>query len=520
MSDLPPPTVLGAPAKFSSWRPDQLAATLSPVDDPTRFVVQAMPTGIGKSLCYVMRSLLFDQRTVILTSTKGLQSQLIADFAEIGMVDVRGQGNYRCPVAPGSSCDEGPCHAGYRCLLKQGGCPYYDAVRIAKGARIIVTNYSYWMTANRHGQDLGEIDELVLDEAHMAPDELSSFCAIEFEAWECEGLLGAKMPPVDLSEARVWAKSQLGFVSRRLARIEAPRDDLPSRQEIKEARALKRLRKKLGSLLGDTSADTKWVGEEARGSVKFEPIWPAAYAEGSLFLKIPRIVLVSATVRPKTAEVLGCAADFRFEEYRSTFPEDRRRILHIPTVRLSHKSGASEMRIWANRIDQIIGRRLDRKGIVHTISYARAKFLLENSKHQVIMTTNSRRNTRSIVELFKKAKPPAVLVSPSLGHGWDFPASECEYIVIGKIPFPDTRGAVLKARCSEDKDYSNYVAAITLVQQAGRAMRAHDDQCEVLIVDDHVRWFVPGNRRHLPRWFKVHRRATVPDPPPALKNGG
>lgn len=514
MSDnLPPPAVLGAPAKFESWRPDQVAATLSPVDHPARFVVQSMPTGIGKSLCYVMRSLLFGCRTIILTSTKGLQSQLVADFGPIGMVDVRGQGNYDCLVVDGS-CDDGPCHAGFRCSCKSDGCPYYDAVRRARGSNLVVTNYSYWMTANRFGQELGDIDELVLDEAHLAPDELSSFCAIEFEAWECEGLLGAKLPPIDLEGAREWARSQIGFVRRRLERI-AARDDLPSREEIKEARALKRVTRKLESLLG-ASVKTGWVGEEYRGCIKFEPIWPASYAEDFLFLDVPRIVMVSATVRPKTAEVLGCDSDYRFEEYRSTFPEARRRITHIPTIHLNNRSDHSELRIWANQINHIISRRLDRKGIVHTVSYERARFLMANSRHANIMMTNHKGNTRSVVERFKKSFPPAVLVSPSLGHGWDFPYDSCEYIVVGKIPFPDTRGAVLKARCAEDKGYASYVAAIALVQQAGRAMRAADDRCEVLIVDDNARWFVPRNRRHLPSWFKVGRSATVPSPPPLL----
>ncbi len=512
MIDLPPPVALGAPDRFESWRPDQVAATLSPIDYPTRFVVQSMPTGIGKSLCYVMRSLLFDSRAIILTSTKGLQSQLIADFRSIGMVDVRGQGNYDCLVV-NSSCDEGPCHAGFRCSAKGEGCPYYDAVRRARSSRLVVTNYSYWMTANRFGQELGDIDELVLDEAHLAPDELSSFCAVEFEAWECEGLLGAKLPPLDLEDARGWARQQMGFVRRRLERI-AIRDDLPSRQEIKEARALKRITRKLESLLA-APTKTEWVGEGSRGCVKFEPVWPASYAEEFLFLGVPRIVMVSATVRPKTAGVLGCN-DYRFEEYRSTFPEARRRITHIPTIRLNNRSGHSELRIWANQINNIISRRLDRKGIVHTVSYERARFLIENSRHSDIMVSNHSRNTRSVVEKFKHADPPAVLVSPSLGHGWDFPYNTCEYIVIGKVPFPDTRGAVLKARCAEDKDYANYVAAIALVQQAGRAMRAADDRCEVLVVDDNARWFVPRNRHHFPAWFRMGRSATIPMPPPAL----
>jgi hypothetical protein len=47
---------------------------------------------------------------------------------------------------------------------------------------------------------------------------------------------------------------------------------------------------------------------------------------------------------------------------------------------------------------------------------------------------------------------------------------------------------------AHDPDYANYVAMQKLVQAVGRGMRAPDDWCETLIVDDQFSWFVKPPR--------------------------
>ena len=50
---LPAPADLGLPERFVRWRADQDQAVLNGVGSDARFVVQAMPTGSGKSLVYM-----------------------------------------------------------------------------------------------------------------------------------------------------------------------------------------------------------------------------------------------------------------------------------------------------------------------------------------------------------------------------------------------------------------------------------------------------------------------------------
>lgn len=106
------------------------------------------------------------------------------------------------------------------------------------------------------------------------------------------------------------------------------------------------------------------------------------------------------------------------------------------------------------------------------------------------------------------------MVSPSLETGYDFPYRECEFQIVAKVPFLDTRSEVMKARVAQDRQYSNYTTALRLVQMVGRGMRAEDDFCETFVVDDNIQWFMQAARAFLPRWFSAaYRRVTAPPPP-------
>jgi Rad3-related DNA helicase len=91
--------------------------------------------------------------------------------------------------------------------------------------------------------------------------------------------------------------------------------------------------------------------------------------------------------------------------------------------------------------------------------------------------------------------------------------------VILKVPWPDSREPVIEARTVKDKTYPAYIAMQDLVQAVGRGMRSEDDQCETLILDDHVRWFLSKYRTFAPQWFLDAFRSciTIPIPPPRLE---
>lgn len=538
---LPPPDVFGLPDQFSAWRPHQDAAALAVFESAAPAIAVVAPTGFGKSPLAIavhalMRAVNPDTRTAYLTVTKGLQEQVARDFAPMGMVQIKGQSNYECikirdDEGRSEGCDSGPCHAGTECELKASGCLYYDHFRRAKWNALVTPNYDYWLNvyrgAEKDDDGLGRFDLLILDEAHSAPDKLCDFLATEIKGEVVEGVLNSRLPPrdADLPGWGDWAGKHRQIAQQRYDYLAAAAKDHSHRLSFDERRDLKLLRGLLTQLSTiEIAADDapNWIVDRSRGNdAKFDPIWPGKYL-GQLTQGISKTLLLSATIRPKTLELLGFKrADTDFLEYPSSFPVERRPVIAIPTIAMRYGMSMDQEREWIRRVDQIIARRLDRKGIVHAVSYARAKLLVENSAHRQFMMINEPRTTQTTIAKFKAAPAPAILVSPSIGTGFDFPYTDAEYCVIVKIPFASVKeNPVLKARSESDKSYLNYCAMQAVVQMAGRGMRAVDDQCETFILDAQWNnWFLRDAQQFAPRWFLDALRTSgyIPPPPPKLE---
>lgn len=557
---LPPPNLLGAPDKYNKWRVNQAEAVMRAIDSRKRFVIQALSTGSGKSLAYIVQALLTDSRTMILTSTKALQSQLYNDFAVSGLVEIRGLNSYPCVEGkPGGifgdmkrdgyraerglpmMCDEAPCQSGAFCARRDGGCEHYDAKRKASmvQSRLVIANYAYWMSANQFGEGMGEFDLLVMDEAHDAVEELGRFIGTEIGVHEIDSVLPGKIkmmdPGTDQGDWREWGGFWSADVGRRLESIRATIKEQErtgdtktgeriSYSALRMARDLRRLQHKLDTVAGMRD---EWIidhVQDVRGRpvVKFDPIWPGSYAEEKLFVGIKKVIMVSATVRPETAEMLGIGrGQFEFNEYPSNFPKKNRPIIFIPSGAMNMRVKSANKREWMARIDQIIARRLDRKGIIHTVSYQRAREIYGLSEWKQRMIIHDSTNTREVIEAFKRSKENLILVSPSVTTGYDFAYEQAEYQIIAKVPFPDSRDKIMKARTGRDPNYRNYATMLALVQAAGRICRAEDDRGETFIVDSDFGWFINKNYKLAPKWFieSIVQAQVLGSPLPKINSG-
>ena len=398
-----------------------------------------------------------------------------------------------------------------------------------------------------HGSGLGKgsISLLICDEAQDAPDQLCSFLAVSLDEFEMNLCKLGELPDhcKSLRDYQRWSRGPLVSAETTLMEIQnffaqkdsqptlfsqgvsqptlfVQKDSQPTAQDIKQIRALQSVIKKLRDII---SMRGDWVLERSRGKVTFDPVWPKSYRE-TLFHGIPKIVLSSATVRKKTCALLGIdESDIDFFEYPSTFPIRRRPVILVgssPPIRVDSRTEKtlSKRLEWVRLIDQIISNRLDRKGKVDTVSYSRAQFFIERSKHRDILMHHHSGNTARCVQQFREATAPTVLVSPVMTTGYDFPMADCEYSIISKVPFPDSRGKIMQARLKEDPEYGPYLTMQIMVQTSGRGMRSEGDQHETFIVDDHIRWFLPKHRNQAPKWWldAVVWKKVIPSPPESL----
>jgi ATP-dependent DNA helicase DinG len=516
---VPSPAEVGLPPKFDKWRLGQEQAISDMMESKHRVTALSAPTGFGKSPTYIGYAILSGQPTCIVTNSRGLQDQLMRDFSSIGLVDIRGRSNYQCASREDYTCQEGYAT---QCPFKGTvGCPASQAEMRAATSSLVVTNYDKWIASRRFGQGLSHFTQVIFDEGHDAPDAVAKAMQVILSDNEVTNVLKMDYPrgsdvfgcwKVWASYAREVAEDLIREQKYKISTVSSPKASW-----VKELYHLMALLRRLSIL--STARPEDWIVEEdPNQGFQFDPIRPARYAESTLLLHTPRIIIVSATLRPKTLYMLGIGKiNYDFFEFESDFSPQRCPIYWVPTMRVDART-PDLSQLWV-RLDQIIAKRQDRKGIIHTISYARQQDVLRKSRFRDRMYVNSKGiPATSMVEIFKASDPGTILVSPSVGTGYDFPGKTCEWQFLAKIPFPDGRTKINRARNSDDNEYGAYQAMQTMVQAFGRGMRSKEDQCEGFICDDHLTWFIPKFRHLAPNsFYRLFRKVEVlPQPPERL----
>jgi Rad3-related DNA helicase len=236
-------------------------------------------------------------------------------------------------------------------------------------------------------------------------------------------------------------------------------------------------------------------------------------------LELPKkVILTSATLPLKSLELLGLkpGEDLEYIEMPSTFSAARRPIYRVPCAAVRWNWGFEEQNKWLRMIDNIIGARLDRKGIVHSTSFKLRDLLMNRSRHKGIFITHGPGDAREVIEGFKKAHAPAVLLSPSIVTGFDFPGAECRYQIIGKVAFPNTQDVITKKRRDQDPEWYSFLAVLHMVQAYGRGCRSQEDWCETFVTDDQAGWFLKKNGGFAPKWFREAYKTVDVLPEPML----
>lgn len=514
---VPSPEEVGLPPKFDKWRVGQEQAISDMLNSKKRVTALSAPTGFGKSPTYIGYALLSNQPTCIVTNSRGLQDQLMRDFSSIGLVDIRGRSNYQCAAREDYTCQEGyATQCPYKGTI---GCPASQAEMRAATSSLVVTNYDKWIASRRFGQGLSHFTQVIFDEGHDAPDAVAKAMQVTLSDNEVTNVLKMDYPHGSdtfgcwkawASYAREAAEDLIREQKYKISTVSSPKASW-----VKELYHLMSLLRRLSIL--STARSEDWIVEEIpEMGFQFDPIRPARYAESTLLLHTPRIIIVSATLRPKTLYMLGIGKiNYDFFEFASDFDPARCPIYWVPTIRVDSRTPDLSA-LWV-RLDQIISRRQDRKGVIHTISYARQQDVLKKSRFVGKMLVNARGiPATSMVQIFKASKAGTILVSPSVGTGYDFPGRECEWQFLAKIPFPDGRTKINRARNADDSEFGPYQAMQTMVQAFGRGMRSKQDQCEGFICDDHLQWFIPKFRHLAPdSFYKLFRKVEVLPQPPA-----
>ncbi len=520
-----------------------------------RFAVVCAPTGLGKELVAMSLAKLTGLRTCIITATKGLQEQY-GKYHPYGLTTIQGKTNYGCNYYPTKQrpdlvdldCREGSTMG---CEHTRGrGCVYEWHKAKARNEDIVNPNYAYWMAVNDKAKGLertgAEAEEfgpnpfglLILDEAHEAPNLVADYLSTKFY----EGDVKAYVDPDELGDdVGQWKKFCLKHLPELTAEIETTKmeiDNMGQRAKKMHVDILHRLEQRLEKferVIGMQEKD--WVLEKHIGTRvgrvwAFDVVWPGRYAEHYLFCGIPKIVLMSATVTPKTMAKLGVGRDkYEYRAWPRIFPMNRCPIYYIPakdesgtSIRVTNKSTESQKRIWVEHMDALIEQRLDRRILIKTSSYKYQDYIMTHSRFAQHMVGNTQDpNSDSAQEMFEKfiqLPVPTILCSPSFGTGWSFENDRAEFCIVSKIELRPPKGAskIMAARLEQDDEWADSETMTSLRQVAGRLQRNEEDRGEIVIVDATWSWFGPKNSHLAGKDFVSSVRTVIklPSAPPRL----
>lgn len=553
MTDTPHPSLAAHGFfPFPEIRPAQgraLDAWTKSMEKDKRFAVFELPTGVGKSgLAYAIGSWAntqkhpdFQSGAFILTTQKSLQQQYLRDFADRGMVELKGAANYSCS-SQNTDCKTGkmlhktnkglveakdPADFGpgeYNRFLDEhptscDDCPYDIAKGRFAAAPLGVTNFTYLLSEAKHVRRLRPRSLLIIDEAHNTESQLLGFVEIEITHQRAEGI-GAPVPPRielgDIQAARDYVLTLFWpALKQAIHRLEyeiEEESDTSSRQALsKKLAALEQFGSRM-AFLSEAETIEEWFAfsDEKTGALKLRPLTARSIAHDFLFRMGHKLLFMSATILDGKAFIRGLGlpgSEGGFLRVDSDFPVENRLINVWPAGSMSFKNIEHTTPKLVRYIEKVLDKHKDEKGIIHTHSYKLTQAVvdyLRGTKHAGRLITHDTfpGSREQAVHLHVNSESPTVLISPSMTEGLDLSEELSRFQVISKMPYPYLGDPFTKARMTHDPAWYGWQTALTLMQATGRSIRSAKDTAATYILDADFDSFMARNQDILPRWWK------------------
>ncbi|WP_338740655.1 ATP-dependent DNA helicase [Haloplanus salilacus] len=505
-------------------------------------VLVRAPTGSGKSL--LARAVAGAARTpeeVDPADATGAyyttpQVSQLDDVAEDDLLDdlnvIRGKSNYTCilPDETTTPVDRAPCarESGYDCTV-QHRCPYYADRAVASNRSIAAMTLAYFMqTAG--SEVFGRRDVVVIDEAHGLAEWAEMYATVDLRpstvpVWDDVGVpdVTAADDPVDRT-AR-FAETLAGVCERAAGDLTAS-DDLTPAEAARRDR-LQELRSELQWFVSDyrdpTSATT-WVVDQPDGegtAITIKPLDPERYLHHTVWDRGNKFALLSATILDKAAFCRGVGLDpanVALVDVPHTFPLDNRPLYDVTQGKMTYEHRDDTLPDVARLLVRLLARHADEKGLVHCHSYAIQERLADRLADFGVdarVHTHDREDRDRALEDWKATDDPDVFLSVKMEEALDLRGDLARWQVLCKAPYLNTSDSRVARRLEEGQWAWYYRTALrTVIQAAGRIVRAPDDHGATYLADSSLLDLFDRARGDMPDWFAdAVDRSTRPDLP-------
>lgn len=476
-----------------------------------RYVILESPVGSGKSAIAMTVAKYFGS-SHILTPRKSLQDQYFGDFQHMAVM-MKGRSSYPCvwwdnseydeimnfinrgespPVGiTGTHCGEGKCANGNkaayeRCTQRQA-CPYAAAMYKAVSNRHVVHNVHSFIFQAYMNDKFDKRPLMIIDEAHrlrqLLPEFLSRTIFVRGVARDTQDI------PSDSADLSTWCEWML------------KEEFMPKYRQSDQQEYRDQVSSLMATNMGAFVVQRSYLDSGCRFT--FKPLHSEWAGENLLYSFGDRVLLMSGTIFSKAAfcREIGIREDeAEFIQVDSSFPLKMRPVLakreyFAPT---SHKT--KDLDTILNRINLILTRMPDKKGLIHVPSYAMMDEIVEGMGFNSRLMSHTSSNFQETLTEFFETPEPRVLISPTCTEGVDFKGDRARFQIIVRVPYPNAGDKWVEARMKENYGWFNMEALITFGQMLGRVNRSETDFGVSILLDDRFPEFLRKNAGLIPKW--------------------
>lgn len=477
-------------------------------NSPQQYFILSAPTGVGKTA--IIAEMSKYAWVMALAKTKALLSSVYNNY---GFTELKGKRNHACAFAPHTHqadvCaipDHFDAQEKYDICQGSGECSYYVQLDEFKSSYQAVTTYAKFMTdkkANNHPglysfDEAHELEEMVIEESgvNININNLRSYPYLKgFGKLKNNDDLGF--------DEGIALMRKIYLVASQNPPVKPKGDSIEEmvtykRRMIRYRRFLDRIVSS-GKLMADAEKEglNIWhYSTEYNGNFSARPMTAAYHFKNVFGTGSTKTLLVSATISPYDAELLGLTEDeFVFYEAPQQYPPHMRPIYDLGQPGMGKKATDKNPSLWniqALKISEQLKKRPDVSSVVVTTSKAKAAKiynLLKRFGHDAFLPPENLGTDLQLAAWGNYRKSGAVCVSYNFWEGVSL--KKDKMLFIAGIKYPDLSSAFQHAMAARSWKRFNHKAAMHLTQVSGRIQRG--DLSDYLPIGNKQVFLVDGN---------------------------
>ena len=266
---------------------------------------------------------------------------------------------------------------------------------------------------------------------------------------------------------------------------------------------------KFNLLYNHDSNHTLIVKSMTDKSVDIIPNIPKTFSNNMLFNKIGIRVFMSATVCGvnEFCNELGLnIADTEFISTDSPFLPETRPLFIENVISFNNKNKDEALDLIINKLMRDINTKYqDVRGIIHTVSFSNAEYILDKINRLDKMLRYRFIYTQSFREFYSlltsgMVSDDSIFIGPNLIEGLDFKDDLARFQYIIKLPYQFLGDKVIKYNMENIPNHYARNMIRALIQAYGRGVRNKNDYCDTFVLDSNINRYL--NSELIPHWVR------------------